>query len=178
MSGPLLIGIVATGAALTWVFRKHGDATQPAAAATDAAHIAAMPPTDANTVAATDKTTDGLAGVKVAPPAETPPIIGDQGVGGVDGGQVIKTINLVEGDTVAVDHAASTGGADPSTLTTQMHSDAGNGPVVDHAPGLIIGDTQDTVMRMRYGVDGANGMTSQQVSKAYAESAVWSGEVF
>lgn len=176
MSGPLLLGIVATGAALTWVFRKHGDATMPATADTAVA-TAASAPEDMNTVAATDKDTDGLAGIRTSP-KQTPPIIGDGGVGGVDGGQVIKTISLVEGDTVAIDHAASTGGADPSTQTTEQHRDDGNGPVVDHAPGLIIGDTGDTIMRMKYGVEGANGMTGQQIGNAYASAAIWSGEVF
>lgn len=95
-------------------------------------------------------------------------------VEGSDGGQVIKTTNIVEGDTVVIDHKAETGGADPATQRTSVSDNKGS----DSPPLIVQGDNVTEILAAKYGDGAGNGLTTDQISRAVAESVLWTQEVY
>lgn len=173
MSGPLLLGIAAVGVGWAWVNRKPvtpvpvesivaGDAT--AAAAADEATVGEeIRPGGLTTVA------DGVQR------ESNTVVVGDIPVQGSDGGQVLKgDYDPIENKSLILDPTKSTGGADPSTQRNSVHDNLPS----DSPPAIMQGDTADTILRTKFGEGGGNGLTADQCSRAYQESAVWSNEVF
>jgi len=168
MSGPLLIGIAAVGVGWMWIHRSPGPA------ATSSRNTAAQ---DADAATVDDAAHAGMPAVIAAVDGESPATsIGDP-VTGVEGGQILP-IDQHDGGAgqqiLAIDPTKSTGGADPSTQPTSLH----DGKPEDSPPAIVQGDTEDTIIASKYGICGADGLTRSQVSNAYRDSAVWSGEVF
>lgn len=177
MSGGLLVGIAAVG--LGWVYVTKG-ATKVApkvdemkasgespAVASDAAVVAAETCQSTNTVEA----------VKAAIDCESKaPVIGDVPVSGADGGQVLPVkMGGPEGESIMViDPDKSTGGADPATQSTALHTQLPD----DSPPAFWAGNSEDAILSTKYGISGARGITDQQAANAYRDAAVWSNEVF
>lgn len=182
MSGPLLLGIAAVGVGWAWLSRDPREvhavdsapATAVAGAAADAATVAAETGHgDSGTAAVTCAVEDGS-------PSRT---VGDVGVTGADGGQVLP-VNYSGPDgqsQMVIDPNKSTGGADPSTQSSGLWAGPRDtvrdgGPV--KSPIQTPGDQEDVILQAKYGKNGSQGMTRQAATQAFRESAFWSGEVF
>jgi hypothetical protein len=168
MYGPLLIGITAFGVAWAWCFRGHRT-TQAVIDTKDAAGGTAEPATVSTEV---QQSQVGLDAVKSAVDSESSaPTVGDIPVAGSDGGQVLPAeLNPTEGGLI-IPGDKSTGGADPSTQQTAIHTD-------DTPPAITQGDTESLILQSKYGAGGGTGLTDQQISNTIRDSAIWSGEVF
>lgn len=175
MSGPLLLGIAAVGVGWAWIHR--GDSVKQAEKDTAAANSdTAVQPGGADAAVVGAEVPTGMSGCEIKNAIDsqsTASTIGDIPVAGNDGGQTIPVGFAPEGGMV-IKGEASTGGADPSTQTTGVSDNKPD----DSPPGFVAGDNADTIFALKYGVSGGGGMTQQQLGRAYAESAIYTGEVF
>lgn len=170
MSGPLLLGIAAVGVGWAWCTR--GKETTPAVAETKEAAGAVAPADGAVVGAEVPVRTVGLAAVKDAVDGESKaPTLGDIPISGSDGGQVLPVVFDSPEGGIKIPPNQSTGGADPATQQTAIHSD-------ETPPVIAQGDTSNTILQALYGAGCGSGMTGQQIGNAIRDSAVWSGEVF
>jgi hypothetical protein len=168
MSGPLLLGIAAVG--VTWAY-----VTRDVKATVLAVEVSPPAPDSDKAVVATQIAPgDGIDGVTKAVGCSDAKTVGDVPVAGSDGGQVLPVdYKAIEGGLIIGDGTKSTGGADPATQATRIHT----GEPFESPP-FISGDTQTAILESVYGPSGAAGLTSAQISETLRENALWSREVF
>src|SRR5690348_10018244 len=144
MSGPLLLSIAAIGVGWAWIHRNgDGDNTPPTTVAVNFAH-----PDDATVATEVAQATAGAAAVKAAIDCESKATtIGDIPIEGSDGGQVLPVSFVAPEGGLVIDNTKSTGGADPSTQETSLHT---NTPV-DAKPPMYSGNTLDVAIAAKYG---------------------------
>lgn len=100
-------------------------------------------------------------------------VIGDQG-----GTNPVVEFNGPCGESgLKVDHMAPSNAessiSSPNTPVKESH-----GGLAESPPAVWQGDLQETYMRATFGITGAQGLTKNQISRAYGELAAISGEVF
>lgn len=177
MSGPLLLGIAAVGVGWAWIHKSQSSppiatvSSNPGAVAADRSTVGEqLPPISGNPESGIATVTSAIDGESHAPQTSDIPVQGS------DGGQVLPVAFAgPDGQSIlVVNPTGSTGGADPSTQQTGAHTNRPD----DAAPLLTTGDTQSAVLAAKYGACGSDGLTRSQISNAYRDSVVWSGEVF
>lgn len=170
MSGPLLLGIAAVGVGWAWLHRDSNTVASTVAT-TAAAGAVTGGATAADTQTVPTQITPGTSAVTCAVDASSPT------PGITNGDNTLPVTTSGEMKQIAPDPTASSGGADPATQPSSFW--AGTSSIENGGkPPATTADTERSIMEARYGDGGSNGMTDAQISNAYRDSAVWSGEVF
>jgi hypothetical protein len=190
MSISLLLGLAAAGGGWYVLHSKPSPPNIPPTTTT------AKDKVDTGVTTATDMSNATLSQVEGASFKDNPTNPMDAGGAPIEGTQTGAPV-LSPGPSgeqnLTVDNTANPGGTDPSaTPVSYAPPDILNGAVGIGAGGSgdslqnandggsfwSGGDSQGSLMAAMFGPSGANGMTDQQISKAYAESGALTGEIF